>query len=131
LERPKGESHCRASFSFCSPEDAYRYWDESAERWRFSEYKPLARKIADSRANTKRVKATIEFDSEGLIGEAFRKALELAKTTDRAYQKLDRRIGPAHPPIPTIAPWWFKDATKIEFGLIQPTPGTLKAVEVE
>ena len=120
LERPKGENHCRATFAFCSPQDADQYWDSRAGSWQFSRLKPLARKIADARALTKRVKATIEFEQDGPIGEAFRRALELAKTTERPWHKrcgtvVDREAGP-----PTMAPRWFRDAVKVEFGLVQP-----------
>jgi len=122
LEREKGSKHCSASFSFCSPQDAMQYRDKSerSNRYSFQAYKPLARKIADARARTKRVKATLEFEHDGPMGEAFRRALELAKTTQRPYQKLERRIGRAHPPVPTFAPHWFKEAKTVEFGLVQP-----------
>ncbi len=119
LERPKGSNHCRAAFSFCSPQDANEYWDMFSGCFRFAEYKPLARKIADARAFTKRVKATIEFDSEGPIGEAFRRALELAKTTERPWHKRQGTVHRGGEP-PTIAPRWFREARKVEFGLVQP-----------
>jgi hypothetical protein len=54
------------------------------------------------------------------MGEAFRRALELAQTTIRPYNKLARRIGPAHYPQHTFAPRWFKEANTVEFGLVQP-----------
>lgn len=119
MERPKGDKHCRAAFSFCSPLDADQYWDANGKCWRFNDYKPLARKIADARALTKRVKATIEFDHEGPIGEAFRRALELAKTTERPWHKRNGTVHRGGEP-PTLAPRWFKKATTVEFGLVQP-----------
>lgn len=123
LERAKGTKHCRASFSFCSPQDSLLYRD-GANRYSFQRYKLIARKIADSRAATKRVKATIEFDCEGPMGDAFRRALQLATTTERPYHKRSGKVckgvhRPGKPP--TIAPRWFREAGTVEFGLCQPS----------
>lgn len=97
----------KASFAFCSPLDAIKY----SNGRNLKQCRLLSKRIADSRMNTKRVKAFVEFDFEGTINEAFQTALILAKNTPRHSKKNN------HFKNPTIAPSWVLSAEKIIPGI--------------
>lgn len=107
LDRPpKGSSNnnYRASFSFCSPSDAPKKQQDL--NWKF---KDLAKKIANDRMDTKRVKCYVEFTfdrtEETTLPDLFRVALDVAKRSER----LDKNR--------PVVPEWFLAADDVVYGL--------------
>lgn len=93
----------KASFSFCSPIDAPKEHQHLNRHFR-----ALARKIANDRMLTKRVKSYIEFDrkKENSLPELFDNALSLIKETKRFDNQKK-----------FMAPEWVRKASEIKKGM--------------
>jgi len=93
LDRPpkeqQGVGQYKASFSFCSPSDSKHFT------------KRLARKIADARMNTKRVKSYIEFEN----------TVECPKLANILQLAIDKAI------TLEIMPTWYEFSNRVIPGL--------------